>query len=109
MDTSRLHLIMTSDPPPHLPSSQVGPPPLEDDDSPGALITSLFRRLSFQSDLVDAYRALETALKVQKRRSEELEQKLCNWLAMTSPFVQFVQRRYEDSRTAWRECRAEDD
>ena len=28
---------------------------------------------------------------------------------MTSPFVQFVQRRYENSRTAWRECRAEAD
>ena len=76
----------------------IGSPPAEDDNSLGILTTSLFRRITFQEDLVNSYQDLEKAMQIQERRGNELEQEIRGWVAIASPFFQFVQIKFERSR-----------
>ena len=75
----------------------------------GILITSLYRRIAFQADLVASYQDLEIALRIQKQRGDEFERELRGWITIASLFLQFAQHKYERSRTAWCECHVEAD
>ena len=62
------------------------------------LISSLFHRLDSQQDLIDEYNLLHERFRKEVARGDRLEREISDMYNSASPFVTYVQRKYDDLR-----------
>ena len=66
-----------------------------------AAIDSLYVRLNLHQTVVDQYQSMEAALERQMIRNRQLSEDLQELLTSASPFVQFLQSKYDRLRVRY--------
>ena len=101
--TSAGQHVPTPDPsePILLPSTRIEASCLVDQATLNAAIDSLYVRLNLQQTIVDQYRSMEAALERQMIQNRQLSEDLQELRTSASPFVQFVQSKYDRLRVRY--------